>query len=813
MNVLPGLVAAGRALRRSPRFSALSILVLALSIGANAMLFAVADAVVFRPFPFSHPDRLVIAGENLIAPRSEITYRDFVSWREQSQTFDDMAAIGSSNWSWHLRTANESVNIRYRVVSGHFFELLGTRAALGRTFRPDDDRRGSPRTVVLSHGFWQRQFGGDRGIVGRTVVLSDTAFTVVGVMPAVFRYPVGVDVWTPLVPELAAIAKSIPNLPPDGGDVGIFFIVGRLRIGATVVAARLDLNRIIAQCARLAQRKREVESRVSPVVDDLLGSARVGVLMLFAAVAVLLLVACANVAGLMLVRSSGRSHEFAVRLALGASPATLARQLLSEAFVLSLAASGTALVAAKGVLPLLISVLPADVPRIADAALDGRAVVFTCLVGVVTAFASSIVPAARLARGDLEPTLRRTSQAILESGLRHRVRRVLIAGELAAAVVLLSAAGLLLRSVVQLGHLEIGFKTSGLLGIEMAMPSEHMADGERRLFLDRALHEVTQLPGVESAGGISLRPLRGPIGLDSPYYLEGEPRDAAGTHPYVNTETITPSFFRTMQTHLLAGRPFADGDRAGTMPVLIVSQQFALRTWPGQNALGKRLHVVALDPIDRPIRTIWTVVGVVDDIRYRSLDSPGLTVYAPFAQSPDRVDDFMVRTGRPDAVLVSRIRERLRALNGHGVVKIDVMDDVLASMEAPWRANLALFGAFAVLTVGIACLGLYGMLAYAVVMQRREIGVRLVLGATRARIAREIIATGARTVVPGAIIGAALAAVLTPLMRSILFEVAPSDPLTLAVAPVAFAAVALIACTVPAVRAARTDPAMCLRAE
>jgi putative ABC transport system permease protein len=813
-TLLSDLAAATRALRRSPRFSALSILVLALGIGLNAMLFSVADAVVFRPFPFADADRLVIAGENLIAPRSEITYRAFTAWREQARTFDDMAAIGSSSWTWHLRTSGESMTVRYRVVSGHFFDLMGAGPLLGRTFRPDDDRVGSARTIVLSHGFWQRQFGGDAGVIGRTVVLSERSFTVVGVMPPAFRYPVGADVWTPLVPELAAIAASIPNLPPDGGDVGIFFTVGRLTAGATVDGARLELNRIIAQRAQQTGRRRgDVESRVRPVVDDLLGSARVGVLTLFAAVLLLLLVVCANVAGLALVRASGRSHEFAVRLALGASPAALARQLFSETLMLSVAATAAAIIAGRGLLPAIVSLLPADLPRIADAALDGRAVVFTSVIGLLTAFASSIAPAARVARTDLEPVLRRSSKAITDGGLRHPLRRALIAGEVAAAVVLLTAAGLLARSMVQLRHLDVGFNPSGLVGIEMSMPSEHMPDAERRALLARALHEVTQMPGVVAAGGVSLRPLRGPIGLDSPYDVEGDPAEAASRNPYVNTETITPSYFQAMQTRLVAGRLFDDGDRAGTTPVVIVSQQFAERAWRGQNALGRRLHVTALDPIDSPRRVLWTVVGIVGDIRYRSLESPGLTVYAPFAQSPDRINEFMVRTLGADAVLISSIRERLRAINGNSAIKIESMDDVLALLEAPWRANLTLFSMFAVLTALIACMGLNAMLAYAVVMQRREIGVRLVLGATPSRIAIGVVAIGARTVAAGAIIGAGAAAALTPLMRSILFEVTPLDPLILAAAPVMFAAVALAACTVPAVRAARTEPAVCLRAE
>jgi putative ABC transport system permease protein len=590
-------------------------------------------------------------------------------------------------------------------------------------------------------------------------------------------------------------------------------MVGRLKSGVSIDAARLELNRIIAQRQRLAGRHRDVEARVRPLMDDLLGSARVGVLTLFAAVAVLLLVACANVAGLTLVRAWSRAHEFAVRLALGASPATLTRQLCGEMLVLSVVATGAAIVAGRGLLPLLVSVLPADVPRIADAALDGRALVFTGLVGLVTALVSAIGPARRIARSDLEPILRRTGQAIAGGGLQHPLRRALVAGELAAALVLLTAAGLLVRSVLQLRHLDIGFNPAGLLAIEMSMPSEHITDVEARTLLDRGLHEIAQLPDVVAASAVSLHPLQGPIGLDSPYDTEGESAEVAAKNPYVNTETITPSYFRTMQTRLVAGRTFDDGDRARTNPVLIVSQRFAERTWPGQHVLGKRLHIVALERMGEPSRTLWTVVGVVGDIRYRSLESPGLTVYAPVTQSPDRASEFVVRTVGGDALVVSRIRERLRAINGNGVVKIEAMDDVVLSLEAPWRANLAIFGAFAVLTVIIACMGLYAMLAYAVIVQRREIGVRLVLGATPTRIAVDIAAVGARTVAAGTIIGAAAAAGLTPLMASILFEVAPSDPFAWAAATIAFAAVAFAACAVPAVRAARTEPAVCLRAE
>lgn len=813
MEVISELRNTARSLRGSPRFTAISILALALGVGANAILFSVADAVLLRPFPFTNADRLVVAGENLIEPRSEITYRTFLAWREGADTFDDMGVIGSSSWSWRLRTQGEPAEVRYRAVSGHFFDLVGARALLGRTLGPDDDRRGSPRTVVLSHGFWQRQFGGDPAIVGRSIVLNDISFAIAGVMPLEFRFPAGPDLWTPAVPELAAIAAAFPNVASDGENIGIWYALGRLKPDATVTGALRDLNRVNQRQARADTRRRTAEARVVALTDDILGPHRVRLLSLVLAAGLLLLIACANIAGLMLVRASGRGREFAVRVALGASPAALARHLFLEAMWLSSAATAVAAVSAYALLPLLVAVLPADVPRLADATMNVRALAFTCGIGLLTAVISSIAPAFRVGRGNLEPILRRTGPGVTAGGLRQPLRRALVVGEMAAAVVLMTAVGLLTRSIVQLRQLDIGFNPSNLLGVEMSMPSARMPDAAARALLDSAMQSIAQMPGIVSVSGVSLRPLQGPIGFDSPFEIEGQPPEEARKNPYVNTETITPSYFDTMQTRLVAGRAFDERDRATTTPVVIVSRQFAQFAWPGQNALGKRLRLMALDRRDPPARTIWTVVGVADDIRYRSLSSPGTTVYAPVAQSPERANEFVVRTSGAAMSAIAPIRERLKRLNGNGIVTIARMDQVLAGLEAPWHANLALFAVFAALSVLLAVIGLYGMLAYAVVMQRREIGVRLVLGATPARIARDVILDGSRAITAGSIIGMMAAAVLLRLMSAILFEVSAADPLTLVAAPVLFAAVALIACAIPAIRAARTEPAICLRAE
>lgn len=801
---------AARALRAAPAFTCLAVVLLALGIAAATTLFSIANAVLFRPFPFADQTQLVIAGEDQLAPQSEVAYRDVEDWRAATHVFEDLCAISSTEWVWDLRTTDETVAVRYRSVGGNFFDLLGATPLLGRTFHPDDDRRGAARTVVLSYAFWQRQFGGDPGAVGRTIVLSGATFTVVGIMPAAFRFPGGTDLWTPLVPDLASIASGIPSGPIDVFDVGVLFVVGRLKRGTSIDGARTDLNRVIADQSRRTHRQAHVESRVRPIVDDILGPARAGVQAWLAAVAVLLLVACANVAGLMLVRATGRSREYAIRLALGASRAALARLLLCEALIISALASAAALGIAMVGLPAIVSRLPADIPRLSEAGVNMAALGATAAIGLLAAVLSSLAPALALTSRELEQVLRRNATTVIRTGHRAPMRYLLIAGELAAAVLLLTAAGLLARSVGQLGRLDLGFQPSHLLSVKFAVPPGS-GELETRLLMTRALEDLSTVPGVLSAAGVSLRPLQGPIGLDSRFRTERQTPAEGGRNPYVNIETITPGYFTTMGGGIVEGRSFTDADRAATMPVLIVSAAFARLAWPGEHAVGKRLQVAAQDRTPGAPPVFRTIVGVAADMRYRALEAPTPTIYAPFAQSPDRIGDLMIRTGIEPAAIAPSIRLRTRALNGNGSVTIDVMDDVVSRLETPWRSNFSLFVLFAGLTAVLAAAGLYALLAWSVTGQTREIGVRLVLGATPARIATAVVADGARIIAGGAAAGLAAAVLATRLMASLLFDVSPLDPVALCVAPVLLAVVALAATALPALRASRTEPSVCLR--
>jgi predicted permease len=803
---------AARSLWKTPGFTCVVILILGVGIGANATLFSIADAVLFRPFPFVDQNRLVIGGEDRSEPRSEISYRDYLSLRAGARTFDELAVIGSTNWTLHMRHGDATAAIRHRSVSANLFALLGARPLLGRTFDAGDDRRGAPRTLILGYGLWRAQFGGDPTVIGRVLTMTEGAFTVVGVMPPAFRYPAGADAWTPVVADLAAAPANPAFEKLEDSDVGMLYFVGRLAPSASLETARADLNRAIAQQAQTANRGRRVESRVTKLVDDILGSARTSLWMLIAAVALLLLVACANVAGLMLVRAAGRRHEFAVRLALGASRRALARQLCCESLVLALLATAAAAVASFVCVPAVRAWIPGELPRIADAAITFRSLLFTAAIGVAAGLLSAIAPAIQSARA-LEPALRRSGPTVIAGGLRQPLRRALIVGELAAAVVLLTAAGLMLRSLVRLTHLDLGFDARQLLAVKMSPPSAAPTDAELRVLADRALRELAAVPGVAAVGGVSTRPLFGSVGNDSPFRLEGQSLEAAGRNPFVNTETITPDYFPTLRTRLGQGRFFTDSDRRTAQPVVIVSEGFASWAWPGTSAIGKRLQVTSLNLARPPGPVWWTVVGVVADARNREITGPAFDVYVPFAQSPDRIETFVVRTAGAGDAAVPMIRERLRTLSGGAMVSIEAMEDVVFAHEAPWRANLALFAAFALLTMLIAVTGLYAMLAHTIVEQSREIGVRLVLGATPGGVAAGVITSALSVVLTGGLIGLGGAAAASRLMRSLLFGIDPLDPMSLVAAPLVLAAIALAACVVPAVRAARTDPAVCLRSE
>jgi putative ABC transport system permease protein len=801
-----------RAVRARPQLSLVAVALLALGIGANTTLFALADAVMFRPFPFTDQARLVIGGGVQAGQRAEIPYPDFVDWRTRSNSFDDLAAIGSSNWTGTLRV-NEPVAIEYRAVSGNFFDVLGARAALGRTLTPDDDRHGGALAIVLGHGFWQRQFGGDPHAIGRSVLLGSRLFTIVGIMPPAFTYPDRPDAWVPIVPAVERF--PIPGEPNfvDNRDVSVLLAIGRLRAGVRVEAAQSDVDRIVRELAAEYGRTGRTASTFAPIVDDAIGSARVRLWALLAAVALLLTAAAANVAGLLLVRMSARRREFAVRMALGASVGMIARDVLCEAALLTTLASAAAFVAARTALPLLLAVVPTDLPRVEQTVIGARAFVYTVGVGAFVTAVCALLPLITLRASPLEQTLRDGGRSATGGRHNRRTRRLLVIGEIAIAVLILTCTALLYRSVGELTRLDVGFVADRLVAVEVHAPAVQTAGRSiEHAFYTRVIDAVRTLPDVDSAAGAAGRPLKGPTGLDSSWQREGQPADEAKRNPWVNLETVTPGYFETMRIRLLEGRTFTDDDRMGTAPVVVVGETFARRTWPGTSAIGKRLRGHGFDS-KRAVPPWWTVVGVVTDVRYRDLRSPSLDVYVPYDQSEFSIGDVVVRTHGSAQAAIAAIHVRVRAVDPDGAIRIALMGEEIAREQNPWRANLLFFAFFAALTGFIAIVGVYGLLASLVAEQAHEFGVRLALGATAGRVVGEVLAAASRTALAGAGSGLVAAAAAGRIVRAMLFGVSPLDAVALAVAPALILVVAVAAAAIPARRAARIDPIVSLRAE
>jgi putative ABC transport system permease protein len=797
-----------RTLVRAPGFTSVVVVTLALGIGVNATLFSVADAVVFKPYPFVEQERLVIAGESATDARSEVSYLNFRDWQSQARVFDGLAAMGLSNWSMSLR-AEDPMSIRVRAVSGSWFSVLGVHASRGRVVNERDDERGAPRVLVLGEGLWQRQFGGRPDVVGERVIIDGQPFTIVGIMPKSFAYPVGAEAWTALVPTLAAIGgRGLPDFLATRG-AGVLHLVGRLKTGITVDAARPELDALLSELSRIDGDTRPVQARLTPILDDILGSTRAALLALVGAVALLLLVALANTSGLMLIRSSQRRTDVAVRLALGASRAAIARQFLWEAAIIAVLATTLAVVLSRLCLPLLLAYVPA-MPRSDEAAVDIRAVSAAVAAGMMAMIGCGCLPLLRLWRDRPGLDLRRGIRSA--TSRRRGTRSALVAFEVASAVVLVVGASLLYRSVSRVGTVDLGFEPTGLLAVNITPPAgiAEDADAINRGQQD-ALDAISSLPGVLAAGAVGSRPLKGPIGLDSTWQFDRQSRQEADRNPWVNVETVSSGYFSAMQTPLRAGRLLEMRDISSAASVAVISESLARWAWPGEDAVGRRLRTAALDRDE--IENWLTVVGVVADVRFRSIGRVSMDVYVPAAQSPFTAADIMVRV-KPDAgEATPLLRARLKQLEPAGVITIDDMSDVVAAHQAPWRSGFALTAVFAGLTVFLSSLGIFALLAASVADGTREIGVRMTLGATPQGIVHDVLRSGATVVLAGVALGMIGAAAGAGSIRGLLFEVEPMDTVTFVTVPLGVAAVTLTACLGPAWRAARVDPAISLRAE
>jgi putative ABC transport system permease protein len=800
----------GRLLARSPVLTATVTLTLALGIGANSLVFSLVRAVVFRPLPYPEPDRLVQLWETGLRSAGDadwLSLPNFRDWQTAGGVFDGMAAYRYAPLT--LTGEPQAESVLGLEATDRLFALLGVEPALGRTFRTGEDAPGRDRVAVISHALWERRFAREAGVVGRAMNVEGQPYTIVGVMPPAFRFPnklpaevgvIPIDVWIPLRPA--------PDL--EDRDSHNFWAVARLAPGVGLAEARLRMRTIGESLARQYPGSNAGMSvAVERLHDYVSGSARPALLSLLGAVSLVLLLACANVANLLLSRAESRRREIAIRQALGAGRGRLIRQNLTESLVLALLGAAAGLVLAAGGIRLVTRFGPANIPRLAEASIDAPAVLFTAGVAMAVGLLFGIAPALFGARSNLRGALQRAGLRASSGPASLRLRHALVGVQMALAVMLLVGAGLLIRSFVRVAGLDPGFHAPRVLIAVVMLPPARYGDPPRqRAFFESVLQGIRALPGVESAAASNSVPLTG-INDQGSVRIEGAQEPAAGEDgPLANRPRVSTDYFETMGIPLLEGRLFHERDRAESPAVAVVSDRAARAFWPGGSPLGKRVGVWANG------RWVWReVVGVVRGTRHFGLEAPGTPeVYVPSAQEPYPFMTLVVR-GRGDvASLKSAINDRIAAVDPEqAALAFQGMDELLSTAGARRRFVTSLATAFAALAMLLAALGVYGVMVYTVSTRTREIGVRVALGGRPADVVASVLGSAMRVSVLGMAAGVAGAAALSRLLAGLLFGVSALDPAAFAAAPLLLLAASAAAAFVPGRGAARLNPVVALR--
>ncbi|HEX6107349.1 MAG TPA: ABC transporter permease [Gemmatimonadales bacterium] len=786
-----------RSLARTPGFALAAVATLALGIGANTAVFSVVHAVLLRPLPFEAADRLVMVwGRHVTIGRETASLPDFLDWRRDARRFEGMAAVTQTRYN--LAGDGEPEVIRGARATAALFPLLGVGATVGRVFVGDEERGGASRVVVLSDGFWRRRYGANPDVVGRSIQLSGVPHIVIGVAPPALRLQHDVDVWAPLVTDTTL-----------GRRADFLTVIGRLRPGVTVPQAQEELSTIAARLEReYPESNSGWSAEVIGLQEDMVAGVRPALLVFMGAVGLVLLIACANVANLMLARITSREREVTIRAALGASRRRLARQLLTESIVLALAGGTVGLLLAVWGVQAVRLLEPGTLPRAAEVDLDLEVLGFAIGLALVTGLLFGLVPAWRVLGGDLHAGLKDGGRGTGASGVQ-RARAALVLAEVALAFMLLVGAALLLRSFERLQRVDPGFAGQGLLTARIAFPRNGYAEEERRVaFGTELLERLRATPGVRGAALVSDPPLGGNPPAWS-FLIGGVEQPAPGVVQDALVHFASPDFFSLFGIPLLEGRAFSASDRAGAPPVALIGRALAERYWPGQSPLGQRITFG--DPADS---AAWlTIVGVVGDVRQETLAAPTHPqAYIPVAQFAPRTVVVGVRGEGDPLALLPTLKRRLAELDpALPLSEIATMDQVVAATLARPRLNAGLLGGFALAALLLATVGIYGVITYGVVQRTRELGIRMALGAGSARLLREVVSQGLLPVAAGLALGAVGALLGTRVLRSLLFGVGATDPLTFAGVTVVLLLVALIASYLPARRASRADPMVALR--
>ena len=819
-TLLQNLRYAVRTLRNSPGFAAVAILTLALGIGANTAIFSVVNAVLLQPLSYPNPDRLVELELSSPQGNGNVTsIPKFNVWREQTDVFDSVAAYDFSGPGINLTGGDRPELIKGIHVSADYFRVFGAPVALGRTFTPEEDRPGGPAVVVISNGLWRNRFGSDPGILNRTIDLGQEPYTIIGVIGPTYSGDPKSDIWLPLKPD------------PNSVDQGHYLrATARLKPGVTLVQAQAAMKHAADQFNRKFPNSPVMGPGASftaiPLRDSVIGDVRFGLLLLFGAVGFVLLIACANVASLLMARATIRRREIAIRSALGAGRSRLMWQLLTESLLLSLAGGVLGLGLGYVGVRALLAINPSDIPRVGEqgaaVALDWRVLVFTLLAAILTGILFGLLPALSTSHSDINSTLRE-SGARSGTGLRHnKARAVLVITEMALALVLLVGAALLIRTFGALRGVNPGFDARNVLIMEMSLNGGRF---EKAAGVDQLEREgrrrIESLPGVTAAAMTCCVPLEGGFGL--PFIIEGRPLTNGPYHGGATWLTISPHYFDVFRIPLISGRVFTDQDNGAADRVVVINQALAKEYWPKGDALGARISIgKGVGPeFDEPPRQI---IGIVADVREGALSRPpDQIMYVPFAQVNDGIIalnnriipvTWVVRTKLQPFSLSADIQRELReASGGLPVAHIRSMQQVVGESTARNDFYMTLLTIFAGVALLLAAIGVYGLMAYSVQQRTQEIGVRMALGASPQQVRRMVVVQGMQLALVGVVIGVGSALGLTRLMSSLLYGVKPWDPITIALVAVLLSGVTLLATYLPARRASRVDPMVALRYE
>jgi putative ABC transport system permease protein len=790
-----------RTMARNPGFAAVSVLALALGIGANSAVFTVVNSVLLEPLRFRDPQQLVVVRErNLKAgfPQFSLSPGNYLDFRDHNRSFTGITAFAGTGLN--MAGGSEPERLRAARVSQEFFDVLGRTPMLGRTFTRQENQLGSHHVAILSYGLWQRRFGGAGNVLGQTLKLNDELYTVVGVMPADFQFPTRVEIWTPL-------AMDLQNWQQRGGHY--LGGVGRLKPDISPAAAQADLNVIAARAEKAFPRSNTGwDTTLQTLQEAVVGRVRPAMLTLTAAVGFVLLIACVNLANLLLSRSASRRREIGIRSSLGARTSRLIRQFLTESVLLAAIGAATGLLLAWVGTRLLTGLNPDILPRARDIALNGRALGFTAGIAVLTGILFGLAPAIHMAKADLMAALREGARGNAIGFRRNRLRSVLVVGEVALALVLLSGAGLLMRSFYRLQSVEPGFDPHGVLTFHTNLPrARYKADEAQAAFYRRALERLLALPGVTSAGAAQIFPLAGDDYILS-FEQIGKPPVTPGNEPSAAYYASTPGYFTSLRIPLKQGRDFTEHDDAGAPPVAIISETMAHKFYAGENPLGQR---ISMGNGSKPAE----IVGIAGDVRDQQLDTEGRpAVYEPAAQVPFSDMYFGVRSGKDPESLIAGVRAIFRDLDAElPLDAVGTVDALVDSSLSQRRFAMLLMAIFASLALVLALVGIYGVISYSVTQATQEIGIRMALGARQGDVLRLVFSYGGVLMVTGLVLGVVAALATGRLLASQLFEVKASDPMTYAAVAFLLLAAGMFACAIPAFRAMRVDPLVALRNE